>query len=148
MENKEDILLCNSFEYFHNFNNILYDKNIDIEQDENILKIKFNTTTNNAKLEYYIVLVDYEKDLDLLSYHDIIFGNNFIYKNVIYSIGIEPIETIISLNDNLVNNKNYIIIVLGKDIYGESYNYIYHEPKKIFINKTNDEINEKEEKKK
>ena len=88
LENKEDLLLCTSLEYFYDFDSILYDKNLDIEQNENILKIKFNTTSYNSKLEYYVALVDNEKEINPLSFRNIIFENNSVYRNILYSIGI------------------------------------------------------------
>ena len=81
--------MCISEGYFYNLNNIFIDKNVYVEQNENILKIKFNTTTYNAKLEYFIALIDYIDDINPISFHNIIFGNNFIFKNIFNSKGID-----------------------------------------------------------
>ena len=58
-----------------------------------------------------------------------------IYKTTLYSAGNEPIETNISLanNNNITYDKNYTIIVYGKDFYGNSLNYFYMEPETLFI---------------
>ena len=137
IENNNDILLCLSSEYFQDFNDIIYDRNINVEQNENILIVKFNTTTYNSKLEYYISLIDNDDNIDLIQFHEFIFENKYIYKNIFHSIGVDPIETNISLPNNFKYNKNYTIIILGKDTYGDSFNYYYFEPKKIFIENSN-----------
>ena len=137
IENSQNILLCVSPNYFYNLSDIIHDDSIYVEQNENILIVKFNTTSYNAKLEYYIALIDKNDDITPISYHDFIFNNNYIYRNIFNSKGIEPIETNISLKINFKYNKNYTLIVLGKEMYDDSFNYIYYEPKKIFINKDN-----------
>jgi len=68
-----------------------------------------------------------------------IFENNYIYRNIFNSKGIESIETNITLEDNFIYNKDYSLIVLGKDMYDQSFNYIYYEPKNIFISKLENE---------
>ena len=115
IENEDDILLRVSSEYFQDFSYILYDKNIDIKQVENNLIIKFNTTNYNTKLEYDIALINQEDNIEPFSIHQKFLENNFIYKNIIYSNGIEPLETIFSLDNNFIYDKNYTIIAYGKD---------------------------------
>ena len=75
------------------------------------MKIKFNTTNYNSKLEYNIALIDEDDNIDPISIHKKFFDNNLIYKDIIYSAGIEPIETNFSLKDNnFTYDKNYTII--------------------------------------
>jgi len=138
IENEDDILLFISKEKFIDFSFISYEKNVDIEQDENNLIIKFNTTNYKSKLEYQVALIDEEDNIDPISIHKKFYENNLIYKNTIYSTGIEPIETNFTLRQDTFNyNKNYTIIVYGKDIYGNNFNYFYMEPKTLFISDLN-----------
>ena len=138
IENEDDIILFISEERFKDFSLILYEKNFDIKQKENNLIIKFNTTNYNSKLEYQIALIDGEDNIDPMTIHKKFYENNFIYKNTIYSTGIEPIETNFTLKQDTFNyNKNYTIIMYGKDIYGNNINYFYMEPKTLFISLPN-----------
>ena len=138
IENEDDILLRVSSEKFQDLSMISYNKNIDIEQIENILKIKFNTTNYNSKLEYQLALIDEEYNIDPISIHKKFYENNIIYKNIIYSTGIEPIETNITLkNDNFTYDKNYTLIAFGKENYRDNLNYFYMEPKTLFISASN-----------
>ena len=135
IENEEEILLQVSSENFDDFSFISYDKNLDIEQIDNLLRIKFNTTNYNSKIEYQIALVNNTNDIDPISIHKIFQENNLIYRNIIYSSGIEPIETNFSLNDNdnITYGKNYTIIAFGKQLIDGSFNYLYMEPKTFLI---------------
>ena len=133
IENEDDILLLVSTEYFHDFSYIIYNKNIDLEQIENHLIIKFNTTNYKSKLEYNIALVDKIDNIDPISIHKKFYENDLIYKNIINSNGIEPIETSFSLESNFTYDKNYTVIAYGKDIYGRSFNFFYLEPKTLLI---------------
>ena len=135
IENEEEILLKLSSENFDDFSFISYDKTLVINQIENILKIKFNTTNFNSKIEYQIALINNQDNIEPISFHKIFQENELIYKNIIYSIGIEPIETNISLNtnNNFTYDKNYTIIALGKELIGVSLNYLYMEPKTLYI---------------
>jgi len=133
IENEDDVFLCVSSENFQDFSSITYNTNLDIEQIENILIIKFNSTNYNSKLEYQIALIDEEDNLDPISIHKKFLDNDLIYKNIIYSIGNEQIEANISLKNNFIYNKNYTVIGYGKDIYGEIFNYFYFVPKTFFI---------------
>ena len=138
IENDDDILILISEERFKDFSFILYEKNFDIEQIENNLIIKFNTTNYKSKLEYQEALIDAENNIDPISIHKKFYENNLISKNTIYSTGITPIETSFTLNQKTFNyNKNYTIIVYGKDIYGNNFNYFYMEPKTFFISRQN-----------
>ena len=140
IENEDDILLRVSSEKFLDFSMILYNKNIDVEQIENILKIKFNTTNYDSKLEYQLALIDEEYNIEPISIHKKFYENNIIYKNIIYSKGIEPIETNITLkNDNFTYDKNYTLIAFGKDSYRGKLNYFYMEPKTLFISSFNNQ---------
>ena len=96
--------------------------------------IRFNTTNYKSKLEYQVALIDQEDNIDPITIHKQFYENNLIYKNIIYSAGIEPIETNFTLRqENFNYNRYYTIIVYGKDIYGNNYNYFYMEPKTLFI---------------
>ena len=100
--------------------------------------IIFNTTNYKSKLEYQVALIDEENNLEPTSIHKKFYENNLIYKKTIYSTGIEPIETNFTLKQDTFNyNKNYTIIVYGKDISGNNFNYFYMEPKTLFINRPN-----------
>ena len=61
------------------------------------------------------------------------FIDNLIYKNIIYSLGKESIETNFLLDDNFIYDKNYIVIGYRKIIFGVRYNKFYFEPKIILI---------------
>ena len=143
IENIDEILIRVSPVYFDDFSIISYNKNLDIKQIENILRIKFNTTNYKSRLEYQIALIEKEENIDPLSIHKKFYENNLIYKNIIYSSGKEPIETNISLINNTNNftyDKDYTLIAYGKDFYGDSINYFYMEPISLFIadpNKSN-----------
>ena len=144
IENEDDVLLSVSPEYFNDFSFISYYTNLDIKQIENILIVKFNATNYNSKLEYNIALIEQEDNIEPFSIHKKFYKNDFIYKNIIYSLGNEQIETNISLHSDLIYNKNYTVISYGKDVYGESFNYFYFEPKTIFITGPNNNEKEKE----
>ena len=135
IENEEEILLRVSPEKFDDFSFISYNKNLDIKQIEDNLRIKFNTTNFNSKLEYQIGLIEKEDNIDSILIQKKFAENNMIYKTTLYSAGNEPIETNISLanNNNITYDKNYTIIVYGKDFYGNSLNYFYMEPETLFI---------------
>ena len=137
IENEDDVLLSVSPEYFNDFSFISYNTNLDVEQIEDILIIKFNATNYNSKLEYNVALIDQEDNIESFSIHKKFYENDFIYKNIIYSLGNEQIETNISLQNNFIYNKNYTVISYGKDTYGESFNYFYFEPKTLFITEPN-----------
>ena len=137
IENEDDILLRVSSEYFHDFSGIKYNSQFDAKQSENILKLKFNTTNYDSKLEYQVGLIDENINIDQISIQKKFYENNLLQKNIIYSLGKEPIETNFSLNDDFIYDKNYTIIAYGKDIYGDSCNYFYFEPKTLFITHPN-----------
>ena len=54
IENEEEILLRVSPENFDDFSFISYNKTLGIKQIENNIKIKFNTTNYNSRLESQI----------------------------------------------------------------------------------------------
>ena len=140
IENDDEILLRVSPEYFEDFSFISYNKSLDVEQIENTLRIKFNTTNYKSRLEYQIALIEKEDNIDHLSIHKKFYENNLIYKNTIYSSGKEPIETNISLiNDtnNFTYDKDYTLIAYGKDFYGDNFNYFYMDPLSLFIKDPN-----------
>ena len=106
----------------------------------NILRIKFNTTNYNSRLEYQIALIEKDNNINPLSIHKKFYENNLIYKNIIYSSGKEPIEKNISLIDDINNftyDKDYTFIAYGKDCYSDSINYFYMEPLSLFISDPN-----------
>ena len=74
------------------------------------MRIKFNTTNYNSKLEYQIALIEKEDNIDPILIHKKFFENDLIYKNIIYSLGIEPIGINFSIKDNFTYNKNYTVI--------------------------------------
>jgi len=133
IENEDDILLYISSEKFKDFSYISYNKKLAIEQIENNLIIKFNTTNYISKLEYYIALIEKEDNIDPNIMHKKFFENDLLYKNIIYSTGKEQIETSFSLKNNFIYNKNYSIIAYGKEDYGDSFNYFYLEPETLLI---------------
>ena len=95
---------------------------------------KFNTTNYNSKLEYQIAVIDEEDNINPTTIHKKFYEDNLIYKNTIYSTGIEPIEASFTLKqDTFKYNKKYTIIMYGKDIYSNNVNYFYMEPKTLFI---------------
>ena len=151
IENKEDILLCTSTENFHNLSGILSNKYFEVVELENSFKIKFNNIINyKSKIEYYISLVkkiERINQINPISLQNIIFKNHSIYKTIIYSNGIQPIEVNISLNNYIYSNEKYDLIVLGKYIYGDSYNYLYFDSKTIFIKESNNPKQEDKSKK-
>ena len=141
IENQEDLLIFVSSEYFQEFSYISYNKNMDIKQDKNILNIKFNTTKYNSKLEYNIALIEEDNNINPFIIHQKFYENNLIYKDTIYSTGIEPIETNFSLK-NFNYDKKYTIIAYGKENIRDNFNYFYLEPKTLLIidpNKKNSE---------
>ena len=81
-----------------------------------------------------------------ISLQNIIFKNNSIYKTIRNSNGIQPIEVNISLNNYINSNEKYDLIVLGKYIYGDSFNYLYFDSKTIFINESNNSNQEDQSK--
>ena len=114
---------------------------MDIKQDKNILNIKFNTTKYNSKLEYNIALIEEDNNINPFIIHQKFYENNLIYKDTIYSTGIEPIETNFSLK-NFNYDKKYTIIAYGKENIRDNFNYFYLEPKTLLIidpNKKNSE---------
>ena len=136
IENDDEILLRVSQDYFEDFSMISYNKNMDIEQIWNTLKIKFNTTDYKARLEYHLALIEKENNINPLFIHKKFYENNLIYKNTIYSSGNEPIEMNISLPNNtndFLYNKDYTLIAYGKDIKGDNINYFYMDPLSLFI---------------
>ena len=133
IENEDDILLYISSEKFKDFSYISYNKKLAIEQIENNLIIKFNTTNYISKLEYYIAIIEKEDNIDPNIMHKKFFENDLLYKNIIYSTGKEQIETSFSLKNNFIYNKNYSIIAYGKEDYGDSFNYFYLEPETLLI---------------
>ena len=147
IENDVKILVRVSSENFEDFSIISYDTNVDIQQIENILRVKFNTTNCKSRLEYQIGLIEKEENIDPLIIHQKFYENNLIYKNTIYSSGKEPIETNITLLNNTNNftyDKDYTLIAYGKDYYGDSINYFYMEPVSLYISEPNiPTINEK-----
>ena len=56
---------------------VSYNKNIDIKQFENILRIKFNTTNYKSKLEYQLALIDEEYIIDPILIHKKFYENDF-----------------------------------------------------------------------
>lgn len=150
IENKEDILLCTSTEKFQNLSAILLNKSFEVVELENSFKIKFNKIINyKLKIEYYISLVkkiEGINQINPISLQNIIFKNNSIYKTIRNSNGIQPIEVNISLNNYINSNEKYDLIVLGKYIYGDSFNYLYFDSKTIFINESNNSNQEDQSK--
>ena len=138
IENDDDIVFLLSSNLFYDLNMIIFDKNIYIEKNENIIDIKFNTTSYESKLEYYIIInknYNIENYTEFL-YHQIINTDtsSFIYKNIISTIGIEPISIQLNIDKFPSINEKYIIIVLGKENFGETFHYKYYEPKIFYIN--------------
>ena len=137
IENDDDIVFLLSSNLFYDLNMIIFDKNIYIEKNENIIDIKFNTTSYESKLEYYIIInknYNIENYTEFL-YHQIInTDNSFIYKNIISTIGIEPISIQLNIDKFPSINEKYIIIILGKENFGETFHYKYYEPKIFYIN--------------
>ena len=143
IENDDEILLRVSQAIFEDYSIIIYNKNMDMKQIGNILRIKFNTTNYKARLEYQIALIEKEDNINPLSIHKKFYENNLIYKDIIYSSGKEPIETNISLMNNTNNftyDKDYTLIAYGKDFYGDNINYFYMEPLSLFITDPNNPI--------
>ena len=142
IENKNDLFLSISSAPFFDLKMIIYDKNINIKKIKNLINIEFNTTNYESKLEYCIIINDNFSKTNLTEYlfHKIINDGSFIYKNIINSVGIEPISLNISINKFLYYNNSYTIIILGKENFGDTFHYIYYEP-----NEFNTTINKDEE---
>ena len=145
IENQDDIFISISSELFYDLDMIIYDNIIYIEQLDNSINIKFNTTSYESKIEYYIIIDKDNNNITNLSnflFHKIINSDNFIYRNVISSIGINPISINLDIEDYFIYNESYISYILGKENFGESFHYIYYEPQKFIIK--NQEEEEKE----
>ena len=141
IENEEDILLSMSRDYFDDLSMIINDKTISINQNETILNIKFNATSYESKIEYYIAINESNKEINnTILIHKIINENLFIYNTIINSLGNEQISIDINIEKYFKYNKFYKLIILGKEIFETSFNYIYYEQKSFMITK-NDEKN-------
>ena len=149
IENKGDIFFSFSSAPFYDFSGISYDTEIYMDYEDNILNIKFNTTNYETKIEYFVVITDnLDNNINNISnylYHKIINNESFIYKNIICSIGVEPILIELNIDEFFNYDIPYIIYILGKENFGSSLHYIYYEPKKfiITIDKPEEEIDEK-----
>ena len=135
IENEGNILSLLSSGLFYDFDGISYDTKIYIDNDENVLNIKFNTTNYESKIEYYIIITENmdnnTKNITKYLYHKIINNKSFIYKNIINSVGIEPIVIKLNIDEFFSYDIPYIIYILGKENFGETFHYIYYEPKEF-----------------
>ena len=138
IETESDLFFSLSSSNFYDFSMIIYDKNIIINQSKNMLDIEFNTTFYDSKIEYNIILSEdnYFNNITNYLYHEIINNKSFVYKKIVSSLGIKPISMTINKDEYLSYNKSYMAFVLGKEYFGNSYHYIYYEPKS-FVNKIN-----------
>lgn len=148
IENEDDIVFLLSSSSFYDLNMLIYDKNIYIEKRENLINIEFNTTSYESKLEYYIII---NKNQNIENYTEFLYhkiintDNSFIYKNIISTIGIEPISIELDIDKFPSINETYIIIVLGKENFGDTFHYKYYEPK--IFNIDDDSSDKKDEEK-
>ena len=145
IKNKEEILFSLSPSLFYDLSMVIYDTKIQINQQENVVNIKFNTTDYLSKIEYDIIIFENDNitnntnitNITNYLYHKKISDNFYIYKNIISSIGIEPISIDLKIDEPLTYNKSYITYILGKENFGDSFHYIYYEPEKCTLIKTN-----------
>lgn len=136
IENEKDILFSLSSTFFYDLSMIAYDTNIIIKQFEKILNIKFNTSNYESKIEYNIMIFENNnnfKNITNYLYHEIINNKSFIYKNIISSIGIDPISIDINIDKFLSYEKKYITFILGKEYFENSFHYIYYDPKEFIV---------------
>ena len=133
IESNENIFIALSSETFNDFNMITYDKSILVNQIENILNIKFNTTEYESNIEYNIAIIEDNntinmKSLSHYSYHEITNNNDSLINFFYSSAGIEPISIELNVDEYFNDNKSCIILVLGKQNFEGSYNYLYYDP--------------------
>ena len=105
-------------------------------------------TNYESKIEYYIIIHNNFNITNLTEFlfHQISNDSSFIFKNIINSVGIEPVSLNISINKYLSYNNSYIILILGKENFRDIFHYIYYEPTEfnITINKDEEEENTNE----
>ena len=149
-ENKKDILFILSSEPFYDFSMINQDKNILVNQFENILNITFNTTEYESNIEYNIAIIEKNSTLNLKKlshylYHYFTFNNNSLINLLYSSSGIEPVSIELDVDEYFNDNKSCIILVLGKQKIEESYNHIYYNPIEFNVSKNKIEIEKEKE---
>ena len=141
IKNENDLFLSFSSSPFYDLNMIYYDKNINIIEIKNFINIEFNTTLYESKIEYYVIITE-NINLNNMSdflFHKVINSNSPIYKNIINSFGIEPISINVNIDKYLSYNKSYIIFVLGKENFGDTFHYMYYQPKEFNISNSEEE---------
>ena len=147
VEGNENMFVAISSESFDDFSMITYDKSILVNQIENILNIKFNTTEYESNIEYNIAIIEDNninirnmQSLSHYSYHEITNNNDSLINLLYSSAGIEPISIELNVDEYFSDNTSCIILVLGKQNFEGSYNYLYYDPIQFNIIKNKIEI--------